>query len=424
MSQKVRTTLVWVIVLLATGLCVEALSLIAYSIMNRSSFSYSRAVSKLDASISPSLLEAPLTGLSGLRWVDDLVEVLHPYLGFVADPSQNKPELKVSDFGFLENGDSSPVLKRSPGKVIVALFGGSFSRLTDDSLKSILNNHASAIGKEFTVINFAANGYKQPQQLMVLNYFLALGAEFDVVINLDGFNEVALPPSENIPYNVNPFYPRKWDRRTASAISPTIVRLIGYAEVSKESKEKWAQAFKNHHLYLSPTLFLFWQVRDNKLSRIIYETNQRIKTEWSKSQSYTMRGPPYVFENEEQLYHDLVEVWKRCSLQMKNLCDANGAKYYHFLQPNQYVEGSKPMSEAERRQSVNKESRFADGAVKGYPFLIKAGKDLQSAGVQFADLTMIFSEHREVLYIDDCCHTNRDGTDIVANRIYEEIYAK
>jgi hypothetical protein len=421
---KLKATFIWVVVLLATWLCVEVLSLVAYGIMNRSSFSYPRAVSKLDASISPSLLGAPLTGLSELRWVDAFVEVLHPYFGFVADPNQNRPELKVSDFGFLGGDEPSPIVKKSPGKVIVALFGASFSRLTYDPLKSVLNNHSGTLGKEFIVINFAANGYKQPQQLMVLSYFLALGAEFDVVINLDGFNEVALPPSENIPYNVNPFYPRKWDRRTAKEISPTIVKLIGYAEVSKERKEMWAQMVKNHHLYLSPTLFLLWQFRDNKLARMIYETSQKIKTEWSKSRSYTMRGPSYVFENEQQLYQDLVEIWKRCSLQMKNLCDANGAKYYHFLQPNQYVEGSKPMSEAERRQAISTESRFREGAMKGYPFLIKAGRELQSAGVQFTDLTMIFAEHSEILYIDDCCHTNRKGSDIVANRIYETIYAK
>lgn len=422
MITRVKKTVFYVIMLLATWLCVEAISLIAYSIMNRSSFSYAKALRKLDATISPLSLEAPLAGLSELRWVDDFIEVLHPYFGFVADPSQNKPELKVSDFGFLESENPTPIIKRSPGKLIVGLFGASFSRLTYVSLKSVLNNHSAALGKEFIVINFAANGYKQPQQLMVLNYFLALGAEFDVVINLDGFNEVALPPSENIPYNVNPFYPRKWDRRTAKAISPAIVRLIGYGEVSKESKETWARICKNYRLYLSPTLFLLWQSRDNKLARMIYETNERIKAEWSKSQSYTMRGPPYVFKNEEDLYEDLAEIWKRCSLQMKNLCEANGIKYYHFLQPNQYVEGSKPMSETERKQAVNRESRFADGAAKGYPFLIKAGKELELAGVHFTDLTMIFSGHPEILYIDDCCHTSREGSDIVANRIYETIY--
>jgi hypothetical protein len=137
-----------------------------------------------------------------------------------------------------------------------------------------------------------------------------------------------------------------------------------------------------------------------------------------------MRGPAYVYNNEEELFHELAEVWKRSSSQMKSLCDANGAKYYHFLQPNQYVAGSKPMDEEERRHALNPESRFAPGAIKGYPFLVKAGHDLQEAGVKFADLTMIFSDHRELLYIDDCCHTNRAGTDIVAERIYETIYAK
>lgn len=408
--------------LLGTWLSMEVISLVAYRIVNSSHFSYSKALSKLNASISAAAPPRPLGGLSELRWEGDFVEVLHPYFGFVADPHQNNPELRVSDFGFLFGDNASPIVKRSPGKVIVGLFGGSFSKFCYFPLKSILDRHSPALGKEFTVINFATDGYKQPQQSMILNYLLALGAEFDIVINLDGFNEVSLPPSENIPSKVNPFYPRKWDRRTAKAISPVILRLVGNVEAAKESREQWAQTVKKRHLYLSPTLFLAWQYRDNKLARTVYETIQKIIAEGAQSQSYTMRGPMYAYKNEEELYSDLAEVWKRCSSQMKNLCDANGAKYYHFLQPNQYVEGSKPMTEEERRQAVNKESRFAEGAVKGYPFLVKAGNRLQGAGVNFSDLTMIFSEHRELLYIDDCCHTNREGCDIVAERIYETIY--
>ena len=424
MRTKFKTTVFWVIMLLATWLSMEGLSLIAYRIINRSAFSYPKALDKLNAGISSSSPGLPLGGLSELKWEGDLVEVLHPYFGFVADPHQNNPELQVSDYGFLFSDNASPIVKRSPGKVIVGLFGGSFSKLCYFSLKSVLDRHSATLGKNFIVINFATDGYKQPQQLMILNYLLALGAEFDVVINLDGFNEVSLPPSENIPNNVNPFYPRKWDRRTAKAISPVILRLVGYVETTKDRKEKWAQMCKNHYLYISPTLFLLWQHRDNRLARTIYETIQKIITEGAQSQSYTMRGPTYAYKNEEELFSDLAEVWKRCSSQMKSLCDANEAKYYHFLQPNQYVEGSKPMTEEERRQAVNKESRFADGAVKGYPFLVKAGNGLQVAGVKFTDLTMIFSEHRELLYIDDCCHTNREGCDIVAERIYETMYGK
>jgi hypothetical protein len=137
-----------------------------------------------------------------------------------------------------------------------------------------------------------------------------------------------------------------------------------------------------------------------------------------------MRGPAYSIENEEKTYRDLVEVWKRGSVQMKYLCDANGAKYFHFLQPNQYVEGSKPMSAAEQRQALNEKSPYKPAVVRGYPMLAEAGRELQRGGVNFTDLTMIYSTHDGLLYSDDCCHTNTEGSDIVARRIYDTMQSK
>ncbi len=57
------------------------------------------------------------------------------------------------------------------------------------------------------------------------------------------------------------------------------------------------------------------------------------------SHAYAVTGPAYTYTTEDELYNDLVLMWKRSSLQMKALCDANNIRYYHFLQPNQYVEG-------------------------------------------------------------------------------------
>jgi hypothetical protein len=420
MRARIKTKVFWVIMLLATWLFIEVISLIACGIIDRSPFSYGKARAKLTASIAA---QSAGTSSPNLKW-EDFVEVLHPYFGFVADPYQNKPEWKVSDYGFILSENKNPVVKRSPGKVIIGLFGGSFANGVCLSLRSLLNNQSAALGKEFVVINFSAGGYKQPQQLMILNYLLALGGEFDLVVNVDGFNEVALPPAENIPHQVNPFYPRAWQRRTATLINPATIRLIGRVEVLKESQEKWAQMFKTRRLYLSPTLFLLWQYRDKMLARTIYETNQRITTEGDKSASYTMRGPAYIYKEERDLYRDIADVWKRSSLQMKVLCDANGIKYYHFLQPNQYVEGSKPITGAEKKQALNDRSPYKPGVVKGYPVLTEVGNELKAAGVNFTDLTMIFSEHPEALYSDDCCHTSRAGTDIVAKRIYETIYGR
>lgn len=423
MRTSVKAKVFWVIMLLATWLFIEGISLITCGIIDRSPFSYGKALDKLTASVASDSSRSSVTGPSDLKW-DDFAEVLHPYFGFVADPYQNKPVWKVSDFGFILSDNKSPILKRSPGKVIIGLFGGSFTNGVYLSLKSLLDKQSAGLGQDFVVINFSAGGYKQPQQLMILNYLLALGGEFNMVINVDGFNEVALPPAENIPNNVNPFYPRGWDRRTANTINPATVRLVGHLEVIKESKEKWAQVFKNHRLYLSPTLFLLWQYRDKMMARTIFEINQRIRTEGTKSQTYTMQGPAYIYKEEGDLYRDLADVWKRSSLQMKVLCDANGAKYYHFLQPDQYVEGSKPMADAEKKQAVNEKSPFKKGVTQGYPALVAAGNELKAAGTNFTDLTMVFSEHPEILYVDDCCHVNREGYDIVARRIYETIYGR
>jgi hypothetical protein len=423
MTSPLKKAAFWIVMILLTWLTIECAALVGYRAINHTWFSYSEAISALSSSAPTDSSEFILRGLADLK-MGDFVEVLHPYFGFVAEPQQNKKEWKVSDFGFPLSDTPSPVTRKAPNKVIVGVFGGSFTQWVYLSLKPILERRGRETGKEFVVLNFGIGGHKQPQQLMILNYLLAIGAEFDVVINIDGFNEVMLPASENIPNNVNPYYPRAWDKRTAAAVNAPSVRLIGRREEVKERKERWANSFRKHRLYLSPTLFLIWQARDHSFARIIYATNQRIAAEGAKSQSYTMRGPAYTFSEPDQLYRDLVAVWKRSSLQMKNLCEANGIRYHHFLQPNQYVAGSKPMNGDEARKAINPASPYKEAIEHAYPEMEKAIADLQKQGVAAEDLTQIYSNHPEPIYIDDCCHTNTEGSEIVAKRILETVFPK
>ena len=37
--------------------------------------------------------------------------------------------------------------------------------------------------------------------------------------------------------------------------------------------------------------------------------------------------------------------WAESSFQMHAVASAKGIRYFHFLQPNQYIEGTKPMSD-------------------------------------------------------------------------------
>ena len=44
-------------------------------------------------------------------------------------------------------------------------------------------------------------------------------------------------------------------------------------------------------------------------------------------------------------------VWYRDSLLLAGLAELGRADYYHFLQPNQYAPGSKPLSPEERKSA-------------------------------------------------------------------------
>ena len=74
---------------------------------------------------------------------------------------------------------------------------------------------------------------------------------------------------------------------------------------------------------------------------------------------------------------------------MDRLCRANGIRYYHFFQPNQYVTGSKPMGKEEIARAVVEKQIFAD--------------------------------HSDPLYIDTCCHVIDEGNRILGSTVGREI---
>ena len=57
----------------------------------------------------------------------------------------------------------------------------------------------------------------------------------------------------------------------------------------------------------------------------------------------------------------------------------------------------------------------------GYPLLRKEGQRLQEQGVAFRDLSGVFRERTETLYVDICCHFNDRGHEILADAIADAI---
>ena len=136
-------------------------------------------------------------------------KALHPYTGFVHDHSGARKS--TNRFGF---PGFDPLRPPAADEVRVVVTGGSVAlQLFKEGgrrLREQLSRHPELAGREIRLVALTLGGFKQPQQLMSLTWFLALGAHFDVVINVDGFNEVVLPYSDNVPEGVHPAFPRSW----------------------------------------------------------------------------------------------------------------------------------------------------------------------------------------------------------------------
>lgn len=342
-------------------------------------------------------------------------EIVHPYLGYVYDPGV---ERSSSPYGI---SDTSPVQHRSAGRMIVGIFGGSFADdiaygMTDELAERL---NAAFPGREFVFVKATIGGYKQPQQLMALNYFTALGGEFDIVINLDGFNEVALPGLENVP-NTNPFFPRQWHLRMRTVPDTDFLTTVGKIKFWDSLSEKWTGVFRNGPLRYSVTANTIWRIGDQLLYNQAV-ANRALLPRMSAVNGYAAAGPPASYATDAEMYQALGRLWAESSYQMHAVAAARGIRYFHFLQPNQYVEGSKPMDAEERGIAIREDHPYAASVRKGYPVLRTLGQDLVRRGVNFVDLTTIYAKNRSVLYSDNCCHVNEAGRRIVVESIVNAI---
>lgn len=350
-------------------------------------------------------------------------ELIHPYVGYVFE--NEFPEDHPNYYGFA-NTDGQEIQKRSPEKLIVATFGGSMAYHliphSVDEIERALRTYPPYKDKEIVFVRLALPGFKQPQQLMALTYFLSLGAEFDVLINLDGFNEVALPAGENIPQHIFPAYPRSWAQRFSSRLELE----KGAVEYLQTKRDQYKELYQSTPLHWSRTITLAWALVDKNMQekierrRINFMDDSPLEKPLEEFIRYQLTGPPYTPANTGALLQDLADIWSHSSQQMGMLARANGMRYFHFLQPNQYVKNSKPMNEQEQKTALGN-TMYGPWIERGYSYLQEEGKKLQAKGVYFTDLSMIFKDHKEPLYVDPCCHVSRAAYDIMGDAMGKAI---
>ncbi len=400
-----------------TYVTLEALSFVAYPLGTAEVFSFAALRQRRSALVGEATQVDALVGDArrGGWTFEDII--LHPYLGYSSDP------LPFSDrsAGLATGLQGAPVPDQG---ITIAVTGGSvaegfFAHIRNNkrwlsSLRSIPELGDQAIHHVF----LGLRGYKQPQQLLGIAYYLSLGGKLDVLINLDGYNEVGLS-GDLYQVGVFPAYPYHWRALTQENVTPARLKAAGRIVLLQDRRRRAAAICE--HFRLSVSANVLWHFLDHHLAVRLQSLQSSIEVDQPGHEYPYSRTGPRAAVPESELYPWLADVWSRSSSEIHSLASAHGFHYLHFLQPNQYVPGSKPLSNLEKANAYDVGSRHYRHVKGGYPELLARGEQLRARGVSFHDLTQVFRDVSDTIYTDKCCHFNRKGNRLIASAIAREI---
>ncbi|MEM6673364.1 MAG: hypothetical protein AAF726_11015 [Planctomycetota bacterium] len=338
---------------------------------------------------------------------------LHPFLGWTSREVEARLASDVERYG---NG------ARPEGEVLVMVVGGSvsakFARHGSEHLRAKLE---AETGRAVRFINYGMGAYKQPQQLHAVCGLLALGLVPDVVLNIDGFNEVAAS-SANTATGTHPNYPAAnfW------------LHLYGSARGDRSLKDKELRVFALQRAAAREADEALGDgaMHSAVLGALRRSDVRRLRAEWVRAvDDYTSAlgeldaladaaGPPF---DPQGVKGTIVRNWVESSRSLDAACRARGIVYVHVLQPTLTDPGTKPLT-PEEEAIVSGATDRTTFVPEGYPALRAAAADLTAEGVRFVDATDTFARSTETIY-RDVCHYNRAGNVALADRLYENMLA-
>ena len=323
-----------------------------------------------------------------------------------------------------------------PGEFVVGVFGGSVAGwlavVGSEDLRTALARRLNMDRASVRILNFALGGYKQPQQLHALTEALLLGIPLDVVVNIDGLNEVVFGGQDAL-IGFHPVFPSRQHLASAIGISAfgemlsirdteTMYRIAREkqlaAQVLDAVHRSWIGRTELGKAYAG-AMSLAHGARAARLEKQLQEHLALNSTvgDIMPSLSDPCLGVP------DACWDLIGALWFRSSLMMDAVSRRFGAKYAHLLQPNQYVSGSKQLTDEERATAYDPTPPWSQSVMQGYPVLQERGRQLKDAGVAFVDLTQLFSDRTDTIYIDTCCHYNATGIHLLVEAVATHVAA-
>ena len=394
-----RKTLYYGLMLVLTLLLIEGMARLAYYAAYGQGYGGGSAESE---GFTPP--PVPFPSLDSPEYFEPL-RIAHPFYGFTAGSPRN-------------DLNAMPPQQRREDTVVIGLLGGSVAEEVKPYLQAALNRWfaANELPRRPAVIGLALAVARQPQQTLIVTNTLLLGGEFDLIVNLDGVNELNLGLTgfggfDRIVY-WDRFNELDRERRTGAELL-----LAGRLRALREEQARRLRAGATSPLRGSALFGLANRWRQERNAAEIIRLNRQLATpepDASPPQSERRQQPDAQGRRERQRENlpERARLWYRSSVMLARLAELAGADYYHFLQPNQYVPDAKPLSawELEFAWSADRQSRMEPG----YPLLQAVSRNLPGRGSNYFDLTGIFADHPETLYIDDCCHLNQRGNELLA----------
>jgi hypothetical protein len=316
----------------------------------------------------------------------------HPYFGYL-DSEQN----------FEKDVNYEAFTKK---KYVVGIFGGSVAthlfnaNYETRDIETTLSKNLNLNANDIEVINFATGGYKQPQQLNIASIY---GEHLNLAINIEGSNEMS--------YSFGNIFPIYYPLYTASNLffkSLESLNLIPQHISKVESRGYYAKKLlKNNYFIKASKVFdlTMYQYYNKKMIHINTEMNN------FTTHSFFSKAKKEKYNPMDHFYF-----WLKMSCLQQNTMKTQGILNLFFVQPLPYL--FKPLSlEESKLLEVNDSKNKAIGN-----FIKRVDFDkISKSGLRIISLLKKFDSNNDNIFIDNCCHMNEKGNNLIVKIISEYI---
>lgn len=344
--------------------------------------------------------------------------VLSPYVGVEVDTAVQGYARLAAYFGTGEAERNYDVL------VLGGSVAGMLHRDGGEALEAVLASDPRLEGRPIRMLNQARGGFKAPQTALLGLYLLSLAWKPDLVILVDGFNEVALGTS-NLMDGAHPSYPSvpHWAHLLRGALEqPANLDTLVELELTRRDAVAVHDRALRWRTYRSA--LASWGMR-----KAVARSTARYSAAWRELEGESKRGElplsirgPEVPRTMRASIETIVRGWIEGSVSLNSMCHERGIAFVHALQPTLYDAGSKPVTDGERDRGKAGKAWIL-GVEQGYGRLRAAGAELGARGVDFIDATMLFEHHPEEIYVD-ACHYTAAGSELLARQIAARLLEK